>query len=103
MMKWTENLWVRLHSLGFVMFVAVLLGGVTLVFLPQLQRRHALQQELRRLDEKIAVEENRERRLQAEIDALKSDPVYVERVARQKLNLVRPNETIFRFSPRPDR
>jgi cell division protein FtsB len=102
-MKWTENLWVRLHSLGFVMFVAVLLGGVTLVFLPQLQRRHALQQELRRLDEKIAVEENRERRLQAEIDALKSDPVYVERVARQKLNLVRPNETIFRFSPRPDR
>lgn len=102
-MNWTENLWIRLQSLGFVMFVAVLLGGMALLFLPQLQRRHALQQELRRLDAKIAAAENQERQLQAEIDALKSDPVYVERTARQKLNLVRPNETIFRFTPRPDR
>lgn len=102
-MNWTENLWIRLQSLGFVMFVTVLLGGMALLFLPQLQRRHALQQELRRLDAKIAAAENQERQLQAEIDALKSDPVYVERTARQKLNLVRPNETIFRFTPRPDR
>jgi cell division protein FtsB len=100
-MKLTENLWLRLQSLGFVMFAAVLLGGVGLLFLPQLQRRHALQQELLQLDKQIATEESQEKELRAEIDALKTDPVYVERTARQKLNLVRPNETIFRFEPRP--
>ena len=28
---------------------------------------------------------------------LKTDPSYIERTARSKLNLARPNETIFRF------
>jgi cell division protein FtsB len=102
-MKLTENLWVRLQSLGFLVFVAALLGGVGLMFLPQLQKRHSLQQELMRLDQQIASEEAREKQLRAEIDALKTDPVYVERTARQKLNLVRPNESIFRFESRPAR
>ena len=37
-----------------------------------------------------------------EIEALKTDPAYVERTARNKLNLVRPNEVIFRFEPETD-
>jgi len=102
-MKLTENLWLRLQSLGFVMFVAVLLGGVAVLFLPQLQRRHVLQQELQALNQRISQAENRENQLKAEINALESDATYVERVARQKLNLVRPNETIFRFEPRTGR
>jgi cell division protein FtsB len=100
-MKWTENLWSRLQSLGFVMFVAVLAGGMALFFLPLLQRRHVLQQELLRLDREIARQVELEKQLHADIEALKTDPVFVERTARNKLNLVRPHETIFRFEPPP--
>ncbi len=99
--RWSDNLWVRLQSVGFIMFLAVLMGGLAMLFVPLLHRRHALQQELARLDKAIAQEEFREKQLRMEIDALKTDPVFVERVARQKLNLVRPHEMLFRFEPPP--
>ncbi|MCF8720523.1 FtsB family cell division protein [Nitrospina gracilis] len=40
--------------------------------------------------------------LQEEIEALKKDPLAVERVAREKLNLVRPGETVYQIVPHPD-
>jgi len=42
-----------------------------------------------------------EKQQRSEIEALKTDVAYVERTARGKLNLARPNETIFRFEPAP--
>ena len=36
-----------------------------------------------------------------EIEALKTDSSYIERTARNKLNLARPNEVIFRFETPP--
>ncbi|CAI2718214.1 FtsB family cell division protein [Nitrospina watsonii] len=40
--------------------------------------------------------------LRREIGALKSDPLAVERVAREKLNLVRPGETVYQIVPHPN-
>jgi len=37
--------------------------------------------------------------LRSEIDALKSDPFAVEILAREKLNLVRPGETVYQLVP----
>jgi len=39
------------------------------------------------------------RLLRSEIDALKSDPFAVESLAREKLNLVRPGETVYQLVP----
>jgi cell division protein FtsB len=39
------------------------------------------------------------RLLKAEVDALKRDPREVERIAREDLNLVRPDEVVFEFEP----
>ena len=36
-------------------------------------------------------------RLRYEIDALKSDPFAIEILAREKLNMVRPGETVYQF------
>ncbi|MGP0629567.1 FtsB family cell division protein [Nitrospina sp. 32_T5] len=47
------------------------------------------------------VQENKA--LQKEIEALKKDPLAVERVAREKLNLVRPGETVYQIVPHPDK
>jgi cell division protein FtsB len=99
-MSW-QNLWTRLQSLGVLVFAGIVGFGVVLLFVPILQHRHAMRLEISRLDEEIARQETLEKQQKMEIEALKTDPGYVERMARNKLNLVRPNEVIFRFEPRP--
>ena len=96
MMFW-RNLWARLQSLGFVMFLVIVGVGAALLFVPLWHRRHSMQAEIRRLDAELARQESLEKQQKAEIDALKTDPAYLERTARGKLNLAKPNETIFRF------
>ena len=39
--------------------------------------------------------------LRYEIDALKSDPFAIEILAREKLNMVRPGETVYQLVPPP--
>ena len=100
-MSWPLALWARLQSLGFFVFVAVVGFGVALLFLPLLHQRHTMQLDIARLDHEIERQDALEKKQQAEIEALKTDPGYVERMARNKLNLSRPNEIIFRFEPPP--
>jgi cell division protein FtsB len=38
--------------------------------------------------------------LKAEVEALRSDPVYVERIARDELGMVRADELVFQFPVR---
>ena len=75
--------------------------GLGLLFLPLLHRSHLMQQDIRRLDREIERLEATEQQQRAEIDALKTDAAFVERTARDKLNLAKPNETIFKFEPQP--
>ena len=96
-MSWTQSLWARLQSLGFAVFVAIVGCGVVLLFLPLLRQRHVMQQEILRLDTELAKQEQIEKQQKSEMETLKSDSTYLERTAREKLNLARPNETIFRF------
>ena len=90
--------WLRVQSLGFLVFIGIVAAGVALVlFLPAWHRRHNMEIELQRLDSEVIRLESLEKQQRQEIEALKSDASYIERTARNKLNLARPNETIFRF------
>ena len=100
-MNWHTTLWQRVQSAGFLVFLAVVGLGVGLLFLPLLRQNRAMRSELLRLDQEIARQEETENQLLAEIESLKTDPLFVERTARGKLNLCRPSETIFRFEPAP--
>ncbi len=95
------NWWTKLQSFGFVMFMAAVVAGVVLLFVPLLHQRRAMQEELQRLDTELTRQETIEKKQKTEIDALLGDPGFVERTARDKLNLARPNETLFRFEPAP--
>ena len=95
------RVWTKVQSLGFFVFAAVVACGVGLLFLPLVRRSHSMQQELLRLDREIARQDAIEKQQKTEIEALKIDPTFVERTARNKLNLARPGETIFRFEPTP--
>jgi len=94
--------WLRVQSLGFLVFVGIVAAVIALVlFLPAWHRRHNMEIELQRLESEVIRLESLEKQQRQEIEALKTDPSYVERTARNKLNLARPNETIFRFEPPP--
>ena len=90
--------WQRVQSLGFLVFIGIVAAGIALVlFLPAWHRRHSMELELQRLEADNIRLESLEKQQRQEIEALKTDPSYIERTARSKLNLARPNETIFRF------
>ena len=69
------------------------------MFVPLWHRHHEMQREIRRLETEVTRLETLEKQQKSEIEALKTDPTYVESTARSKLNLAKPNETIFRFDP----
>ncbi len=95
-MNW-RVLWLRVQSMGYWMFLAIVAVGVVLLFVPLWHRQYALQRENRRLEANVMRLEALEKQYKSEIEALKTDPTYVERIAREKLNLVKPNETVFQF------
>jgi cell division protein FtsB len=101
-MTFPTHIWHKLQSFGFVVCAGVVALGVALMFVPLLQKRSALQEEADRLDQELARQETVEREQLAEIQALRTDPAFVEKTAREKLNLARPDETVFRFEPRPE-
>ena len=100
-MSWPSAFWGKLQSLGFFVFVAIVGCGVALLFVPLLHQRREMQQGIARLDREIDQQETLEKKQKTEIEALKNDSSYIERTARNKLNLARPNEVIFRFESPP--
>jgi cell division protein FtsB len=96
-MNW-RALWLWLQSLGYWVFLAIVATGAVMLFVPLWHRQHVLQRENRRLEAEVVRLETLEKQYKSEIEALKTDPTYLERVAREKLNLVKPNETVFQFS-----
>jgi cell division protein DivIC len=99
-MNW-RALWLWVQSLGYWVFLAIVAAGAALLFVPLWHRQHTLQRENRRLEAEVVRLETLEKQYKSEIEALKTDPTYVERVAREKLNLVKPNETVFQFPTNP--
>jgi cell division protein FtsB len=97
-----KTLWMRAQSLGFFAFAIIVGCGVVLLFVPVLRQRYAMQQEIARLDAELIRQESLEKQQKNEIESLKTDPAFVERTARNKLNLARPGETIFHFEPPPN-
>ena len=100
-MSWVAGLWAKLQSFGFYVFVGIVGFGILLLFLPLMHQRHEMQQDIARLDRELEQQDALEKKQKTEIEALKTDSGYVERTARNKLNLARPNEVIFRFEPPP--
>jgi len=72
---------------------------VFLIFLPGLSKKHELLEKKELLREKSdsLVKENEA--LLNEIEKLESDPVYQEKIAREKLGFIKENEVILKLKP----
>jgi len=86
-----------LSALIAVAAPSVLLGG------QGVRQLLALRQQRAHLRTATVVKARDNDLLRATIRKLKSDPQYLEGLARQELGLVRPGETVYRFSGGGDR
>ena len=93
------NIWATLVHITQAITVIVLLSGLTLFFYPVIQKTHRLQTDKAKIQSAIVKAQEQQQQLQLETEHMKSDPAYVEHIARDKLNMGRPGETIIRFDP----
>lgn len=91
------NIWATLVYVVQGITVIVLLSGLTLFFLPVSQSGERLKAMKTNLQGQIADAMDRQNQLQEETYLMKNDPAYVEHIARDKLTMGRPGETVIRF------
>jgi cell division protein FtsB len=95
------TVWQRLNSvLRVLLGLAVVLVIVSL-FLPLYKKRVQSQNEIDNLQSLVNEQKTMLTRQTREVHLLTSDPVYLETIARDRLDLMKEGETIFRLEPRP--
>jgi cell division protein FtsB len=93
------TVWQRLNSILRVLLgVAVLLVIVSL-FLPLSKKRAQSQVEIDRLQAQVNDQKTLLARQTREVNLLKTDPAYLEVMARDRLDLMKEGETVFRLEP----
>jgi cell division protein DivIC len=91
------NIWATLVPLIQGAIVIGLLAVVGLFFLPVIQTQSGYRAELAKLQRETAAADDQQEQLKLETEYMKNSPAYVEHIARDKLNMGKPGETIIRF------
>jgi cell division protein FtsB len=71
--------------------------GIGYLCVPLMQQNARMRQRNLELEAQVQREEDIARQLKASLDALRSDPKAIERLAREKLGYAKPGEVIIRF------
>ena len=90
------------HGLNRLMILAVILALVVflwLICLPLFKDQHSETARIEQLRAEVADEKRLLAKQQLTEKLLNTDPAYVETVARDKLDMMKPGETIIRFEP----
>jgi cell division protein FtsB len=97
------SVWQRLNRiLRGLLAVAFLLVIVSL-FLPQYRRLTQSRGEIDKLQAQVTEQKMLLARQTREVNLLKTDPGYLETIARDRLDLMKEGETIFRLEPQTKR
>ena len=94
-----KNIWEMLLPWAYAAICALLLILAAGFFWPALHRSQELNQQKVLLAQRIEEAKVANLKLQRENAALQSDPLYIERKARDLLNMGRRGEIIFKFPP----
>lgn len=100
-MKTPRPVWPQINRM---MVFAIFLGAAGIIgakFWPEIEKLNRLKIQTQALEIREAQLRLTRDRLRDEYQRLRDDPEYVEIVARDRLDLVRPGETVFRFVDRP--
>jgi cell division protein DivIC len=94
------TIWQRMnHVLRVLLFLAVWLLIISF-FLPPYKKLNQSRAEIEQLQGQLTEEKNLLARQTREVTLLKADPTYLETIARDKLDVMKEGETIFRLESR---
>ena len=81
-----------------IIFIVITFGILAFLFFNEngVLKYLKLKSEIRKLDTEIRKSEEKLRALQSEIDSLKVSKVKIEKVARERYNMMLPNEDVLR-------
>jgi cell division protein FtsB len=96
--------WIR-SLLNKILYLLVFIAVFILLicwFLPLVKEQQRQQHALQALKQQVEQEKTVYNKQSKKLALLQNDPSYLEMLARDKLDLMRPGETIFRMDPAPD-
>jgi cell division protein FtsB len=91
------GIWSKLTRVVIVLIGIAAVLAVIIWYLPLIQRNERMRKDILTKDGQIQKEEETARQLKASMDALRTDPKAVERLAREKFGYAKPGETVVRF------
>mgnify|MGYP001156415787 CR=1 FL=1 len=95
------TVWQRLNSVLRVLLTLAVVLVIVSLFLPLSKKRTQSQNEIDNLQSQVNEQKTLLARQTREVNLLKTDPVYLETIARDRLDLMKEGETIFRLEPPP--
>lgn len=93
----TGNIWIQMLPWAYLIVIALFVILGTAVFYPVIRRNHDLQRTKTVTENKIEEANALSIQLHRQNHAIQTDRIYIERVARDILNVGRPGEVIFQF------
>jgi cell division protein FtsB len=102
-MKVNLGIWHRLSQFMVFLLVVAACLVVAIWYYPLIKQNERMRKQLLDLDTQIKAEENQVKTLEIAINALRTDPKAVERLAREKLGFAKPGETVIYFEERAPR
>jgi cell division protein FtsB len=95
------TVWQRLNSVLRVLLLLAAILVIVSLFLPLYKKMGQGQTENESLQSQVNEQKILLARQTREVNLLKTDPVYLETMARDRLDLMKEGETIFRLEPPP--
>ena len=95
--------WIR-SLLNRILYLLVFVAAFILLicwFLPLVKEQQRQQHALQALKQQVEQEKINFNKQSKKLTLLQNDPAYTELLARDKLDLMKPGETIFRMDPAP--
>ena len=92
------NFWVLIYRIGWITLTVLVVIAVIAMFVPQIRQYNELHRKEAVLQDEIRLEEEIVAHLKKQQDRLKSDPRFIEKLAREELGYAKPGETVFRFT-----
>ena len=91
------GIWDKLTRAVLLLLVVAVTVGIGFLCVPLIQQNERMRQRNIEIEAQIQREEESARQLKAGLDAQRSDPKSVERLAREKLGYAKPGEVVIRF------
>lgn len=91
------NIWQTIYRVGWAVLILLVLLAAGYVGIPKFQEYHQLQLRKDAMEDENRLTEEMIKTLRQNQERLRSDPRFVERIAREELGYAKPGETVFKF------